>query len=88
MSGISFQSKLMLESNYGIVLCRSCTDSGKPFFHYVMSDRKAIEQMHRDYQSGKTVDFAEYGQIVLSGWGKNPTPEYDLILNDLFPQAA
>lgn len=88
MSNISFQNKVMLESNYGVVLCRSCTESGKPFFHYVMADKKGIGQMRRDYQSGKVIDFSSYGEIVLSGWGENPSPEYDLMLGELFPQAA
>lgn len=78
----------MLQSNYGVVLCHSCTESGEPFFHYVMGDKNGIEQMHRDYQSGKDVDFSTYGEIVLSGWGEKPTPEYELILNALFPPAA
>jgi hypothetical protein len=83
MNALSFQNRFMLESNYGIVLCRSCTASGEPFFHYVMADRRGIEQMHRDYTSGNPVDFSSYGKIVLSGWGENPAPEYELILNAL-----
>ncbi|MDX2074775.1 MAG: hypothetical protein SFX19_10520 [Alphaproteobacteria bacterium] len=86
MSNLSFQEKLVLENNYGVVLCNSSTEEGEPFFHYVMADRKHIEQMHRDYESGAKVDFSAYGDIILSGWGKTPPLEYEMIISEYFQE--
>jgi hypothetical protein len=84
MSKLTFQDKVMLESHYGVVLCSSKTKEGEPFFHYVMADRKNIEQMHKDYAEGKEVDFASYGEILLSGWGEKPEAEYEQIISEYF----
>ena len=65
----------MLQNGACIMLCRSHTDDGRPFFHYIKAKRKIVERMHEDYDLGKHVDFAAYGEIVYSGWGENPTPE-------------
>ncbi len=84
MVAFSFQDKLMLQTNYGVVLCHSETDDGEAFFHYVMAHRKNIEKMHRDQQRGADVDFESYGEILLSGWGENPPAEYELIISEYF----
>lgn len=84
MSHLSFQDKLMLQSHYGVVLCTSSTETGEPFFHYVMADRKHIEKLQREYEKGSVVDFTAYGEILLSGWGETPPPEYELIMSEYF----
>ena len=81
---LSFQDKLSLQKNYGVVLCTSQTDMGRPFFHYVMADRKAIDQMQRDYESATHVNFTDYGEILLSGWGEKPPAEYEMIISEYF----
>ena len=84
---LSFQDKLMLQNNYGVVLCKSTAPNGEPFFHYVMADKKNIDQMQRDYESGADVDFSSYGEILLSGWGEKPSPEYEMIMSEYFETA-
>ncbi len=84
MTALSLQTKLMLQNNYGVVLCNSTTENGEPFFHFVKADKKNIEQMNRDYQAGKEVDFTSYGEILLSGWGENPEPQHELIMSEYF----
>lgn len=84
MAHLTFQDKLMLQTNYGVVLCSSSTATGEPFFHYVMADKKHIDQMNRDYENGTEVDFTAYGEILLSGWGETPPPEYELIISEYF----
>jgi hypothetical protein len=44
--------------------------------------------MHRDYEDGNPVDFNAYGEIVLSGWGKDPSPEIRQVVNFIYNQAA
>ena len=77
----------MLDSYYGIVLCRSKTNLNQSFFHYIMANKDNIKQMHRDYIDNKLVDFSVYGSIVLSGWGENPSTEYEAIINQIFKQS-
>lgn len=85
MSTLSFQQQLMLGTHYGIVLLRAVAD-GRAFFHYIMSDRKAIEQIRRDYETGKErVDYASYGEILYSGWGE-PTPEEEAMVKKKWGQ--
>ena len=78
----------MLQTNYGVVLCTSETTKGEPFFHYVMADKKNIDKMQRDYSAGAQVDFSSYGEILLSGWGEKPAPEYELIISEYFQTDA
>jgi len=82
--GLSFQEKLMIQTSYGVVLCTSETARGEPFFHYVMADKKNIDRMQRDQASGAPVNFSSYGEILLSGWGEKPAPEYELIISEYF----
>ena len=84
MSYLTFKDQLRLEKNYGVVLCNSVTPEGKPFFHYVMADKKNIEKMHRDFEKGGDVDFTSYGEILISGWGETPPPEYEQIMDEYF----
>jgi hypothetical protein len=84
MAHLSFQEKLKLQTHLGVVLCNSSTPQGEPFFHYVMTDKQGIEKMNRDYEQGAQVDFASYGEILLSGWGESPAPEYEMIISEYF----
>lgn len=84
MSHLTFKDKLMLQTNHGVVLCVSSTATGEPFFHYVMADKKNIEKMQRDHELGAYADFTSYGEILLSGWGESPPPEYELIMSEYF----
>lgn len=86
MNALSFQDIVKIGSNHAIVLCRSTTDSGEMFFHYIKSDKKNIEQMHHDYNEKKEVDFSSYGEIIHSGWGKNPTKEDERVIHEKFPE--
>lgn len=81
---LSHKDKITLQHSDGVMLCRSRTDDGQPFFHYVLADKKHIEQMYRDKEAGIPVDFTQYGEILLSGWGEKPTPEYELIISEYF----
>jgi hypothetical protein len=81
---LTHKDKVILQNNDGVMLCKSHTPEGQPFFHYVLADKKNIEQMDRDKESGKVVDFSSYGEILLSGWGEKPTPEYEMIISEYF----
>lgn len=86
MPNISFQEIVKLGSRYGVVLCRSVTGTGEPFFHYIMAKKSQIDQMHRDYAEQKDVNFANYGEVIHSGWGKNPSSEDERIIKQKISQ--
>jgi len=82
MPALSFQEKVMLTNNYGIVLIRSTDAQGRAFFHYIQAERKAIEQMRRDYEAQKEwIDYTGYGEILYSGWGE-PTPDEEAMVKE------
>ena len=52
------------------------TDRSRPAWHYVLvvDDEETVKTFHEKVASG-TVDVAEYGQVLKSGWGKEPPNE-------------
>ena len=77
---LSFQRKLELDTHYGIMLCRAVDAQGRDLFHYIMADRCGVEQMHRDFKTGKkNVDYAAYGEILYSGWGEAGEDEDEIV---------
>ena len=51
-------------------------DRGKPAWHYVLlvDDEDTINLFKKTVASG-TVDVADYGQVLESGWGADPPNE-------------
>lgn len=83
---MSFSEMVKIGNNKAVVLCRGVTDSGEKFFHYIISDKANIQQMQRDFADKKEVDFANYGEIIHSGWGAEPTDEDEKSVNQKIPQ--
>ena len=82
MSLLSFQEKVKFSNRDAIVLYQATDPQGHAFFHYIQADRKAIEQMRRDYEAGKEwVDYTSYGTILYSGWG-DPTPDEESMVKE------
>lgn len=72
---MSFSEIVKIGNNKAVVLCRGVTDSGEKFFHFILSDKSNIQKMQRDFMDKKEVDFTNYGKIIYSGWGADPTDE-------------
>ena len=49
-------------------------DSGHPAWHYVFIDEEKLDNFKAKVATG-TIDIANYGRILKSGWGKDP-PKY------------
>ena len=49
-------------------------DEGRPAWHYVLVDKEKIEEFVAQVATG-TIDVAEYGKILRSGSGENPSKE-------------
>ena len=46
-------------------------DQGRKAWHYVLIHRHKKEKFLAAIKSG-TIDIAEYGMVIASGWGENP----------------
>lgn len=86
MSGLTFQQKLLLQNRYGVVLCHSATQSGEAFYHFIKADSKNTDKLLKAQGSGGIVDFTAYGEIVLSGWGSEPSAADIAWIKAMFPE--
>lgn len=50
-------------------------DKGTLAFHYVNVDRMLIDVFRQITRAGGSLDVAQYGSMILSGWGAQPAPE-------------
>lgn len=49
-------------------------DGGRPAWHYVLVSPENIAELKKQ-KSGTNIDVADFGKIVKSGWGEDPSPE-------------
>ena len=60
-------------------------DGGKPAWHYVLVDREKEDDFKTKVATGN-IDVANYGKIICSGWGENPSAEKKKWIDDRFNQ--
>ena len=58
-------------------------DKGKPAWHYVLVDKVKEEDFKAKVATG-TINVADYGKIICSGWGENPSAEKKKCVGDQF----
>jgi hypothetical protein len=56
-------------------------DRGKAAWHYVLVD-KAKKEMFLAAARGGSLDVADYGEVLYSGWGQDPPPEIKQKIDD------
>ncbi len=49
-------------------------DNGKPAWHYVLVSPEKIQQLKKQ-KSGTNIDVTDFGKIIKSGWGEDPSDE-------------
>jgi hypothetical protein len=49
-------------------------DAGKAAWHYVLIDRLKLSLFEQKLRKG-SLDVAEFGRVLYSGWGENPPAE-------------
>lgn len=49
-------------------------DDGRPAWHYVLVSPEKIKAL-RQQQSGTNIDVTDFGKIIRSGWGENPSDD-------------
>ena len=55
----------------GLLYCVRGKDKGKPAWHYVLVDEEKEEAFKEKVKTG-SVDVADYGEVIKSGWGEDP----------------
>ena len=58
-------------------------DKGKPAWHYALIEEDKLNMFKDKVESG-TVDVAEYGVVLKSGWGKDPPEEVKSAIDSFF----
>ena len=57
--------------NFSLVYVVRGKDKGKPAWHYVLVDKAKVEEFKIQIKTG-TIDVANYGKVLYSGWGNDP----------------
>ncbi len=73
------------QGNRGLLRIVRGKDRGRPAWHCVIlkDDEETIHEFHKKVASG-FVDFADYGEVVESGFGKDPPQEFIDELNKYY----
>ncbi|MCV3769207.1 MAG: hypothetical protein K0T53_00530 [Wolbachia pipientis] len=58
-------------------------DRGRPAWHYILVDKDKKEMFLAKSKTG-SMDVADYGEILYSGWGENPSQEIIDKINEEF----
>lgn len=73
MTGTSFTERLQNSQGDMVYLVHG-KDSGKDAWHYVLIEKMKLPLFKHALATG-TVDAAQYGKLLHSGWGKEPPQE-------------
>lgn len=68
-----FTDKIQTSRGELVYLVRG-EDSGRKVWHYVFVD-KAKQALFKQMIKSESIDVAQYGKVLYSGWGENPPPE-------------
>ena len=58
-------------------------DRGRQAWHYVLVDKEKVEEFKAQVATGY-IDVAEYGKVLHSGWGENPSKEIEEQITEQF----
>ncbi len=67
----------------GVVFLVHGTDKDKPIWHYVLVDRPKLASFKHTLKKS-SIDVAQYGKVLYSGWGENPPPEIARAVSEQF----
>jgi hypothetical protein len=70
---MSFARQLQTSLGEWVYLVRG-THSASPAWHYVLVEKTKLPLFLKAAQAS-SLDVADYGEILYSGWGENPPPE-------------
>ena len=65
-----------IESDISNLFLVNSQEEGMDCWHYIIADKKKIPILKEKIKRGpEIIDLNNYGKIVRSGWGKQPSPE-------------
>jgi hypothetical protein len=71
MSGLlSFRQKILLGDCNPVVYLRGERGEGRKFFAYLSLPMEQLMRLNRDMDRGVLVHLAEYGKVILQGFGE------------------
>lgn len=82
MTAVSFQDKFLKNRKEPMHLIRTQDSSGKDCYYVIMASGKKIEMFKNSNDA--YVDLNEYGIIVTSGWGHEPSDETKQMLKEKY----
>lgn len=69
---LTFTQKIALQKKYGIVLLRALDADNFPVWAYLKTGLQGVEKLQELYHGKKSVHFADYGELIVSGYGEEP----------------
>lgn len=79
----SFTEKAIKNSGTPINLIRCKDKDGLDCYFFIMCDHAKVDKIMDDGKAGR-VNLEEYGKILESGWGKDPSEEIKQIMRDKY----
>jgi len=65
--------QLKFQTHDAAVLVNSFDERGNEFYHVIKMSQSDMKKLNHDIKEKKNVAFKQYGEILLSGWGKKPS---------------
>jgi hypothetical protein len=73
-SSKSFTSNLMASRTDELTYLVRGEDKGRKAWHYIIVDKAKLPIFLKRIEK-ETIDIADYGTVIFSGWGENPPEE-------------
>lgn len=70
MGLLSFRQKVLIGDHNPVVFLKGERGEGRPFFAYLSLPIEQLVRLNRDMERGVLVQLAEYGKVVLQGFGE------------------
>jgi hypothetical protein len=76
--------KLQLANGVGIVLMNVNDSHGRRGYVYMMCNREQVIELTRVINRGESFLISDYGDIICSGLGEDPSPEHQAYMEDWY----
>ncbi len=75
--------KLKFQTHNAAVVVNACDENSRKFYHIIKMNEAGMRKLDEDVKKKRKADFKEYGEILFSGWGEEPSAETMLELKKL-----
>lgn len=84
MTQVSFVDRLVKTGSIPIHLIRAKDKSGLDAWYYILSSHEKVRILANGEDDGSFFNLGDYGQVVASGFGREPTLEVKKMLKDKY----